>query len=554
MVRSSNPDSAMISSSRPTQNLNLRAANVCVSATERLSCFVLAVLGFSFWFLLAVPFATHRETYSWLAGVDSQPIGSSLGIISVTYRPFAQLTTWLAFCLLKNNFPTSITRQAFLQGCVYSLFLGAWWFICGAARQRRLFAMIAFITGGVFFSGYVHLFHVYGLMYVAVIVTLGLLLYRDSHGINDRQENWMAGVAVLLVFWHPFATALFLGYFFGRYIDTFDKRSRTQHMRALIILALEAVSIYAMVALFGRADVHVPLPTRLAGAMESYRTNEVNVYASLAGWALSVLVVMGMRAARPAKVVSILLLFAFGVIFLRLGIPEILLWVAAALVKLCIMRRWSLFFLTLTAAALPFGGIIGAPVFALFVLILAAYVTALDWESGEDALSFMRPAQIGMAALVALVVMVAMRNGADVPPLSNAAHPLLVERERTYQLEHSLAWLHTSKYCSDDIAYAQDAGSPVDSGDNIITRHNRPPSDIEDARLFWKTELQCRSRDSTRGVATITFGDARLTNETPVLRIPGHYAGDAIVWVKDTTEMSANGTNTDLGDLQSLSH
>src|SRR5215469_4075224 len=140
----------------------------CAAHTE-VGYFVLAVLGFSFWFFMAVPFASHRESYWWLAMVQSQPFVHAFGVISSTYRPIAQPVTWFAFRILDPHiFPTSFLRQAVLQGLVYAMFVLAWWLIYSGVALRRLFAVIACISGAVFFSGYIHLFHIYGIMYVPV--------------------------------------------------------------------------------------------------------------------------------------------------------------------------------------------------------------------------------------------------------------------------------------------------------------------------------------------------------------------------------------------------
>src|SRR5215469_6726378 len=121
--------------------------------TETLSYFILTVLGFSFWFFMAVPFASHRESYGWLARVHNHGFASALSVgLASTYRPLHQVATWLGFMILDPGiFPTSVPRQALLQGFVYGLFVLAWWLIYPTAPQRRLFALIAFVTGGVFF-------------------------------------------------------------------------------------------------------------------------------------------------------------------------------------------------------------------------------------------------------------------------------------------------------------------------------------------------------------------------------------------------------------------
>src|SRR5262245_18899398 len=129
---------------------------------QALVCFILAVSGFSFWFLIGAPFASHRESYNWLAMVWRGELLDSLGMLNgTTWRPLAQFAAWLGFLGLNPNiFPTSTLRQALLQVCVYLLFLLSWAIIFSSSRQRKTLALIALVAGGVFFGGYIHLFHI----------------------------------------------------------------------------------------------------------------------------------------------------------------------------------------------------------------------------------------------------------------------------------------------------------------------------------------------------------------------------------------------------------
>src|SRR6267154_3641843 len=253
--------------------------------------FLLAMLGFSFWFFMAVPFATHRESYEWLGLVYSQDFAKAFSFISVTYRPLAQGVTWTGFEILNpNGFPTSSLRQVLLQGFIYGMFVLAWWLIYSAATQKRLFALLACATGGVFFSGYIHLFHIYGIFYVPVMLTLGALLRFHFHTSSPphKREIWFAVVAILLAFWHPFATALFAGFYFGFYLETFWQRSRSEHFRALVILLLCTTAIAALVVLFPTRVEPLPhLDARLVGFLVSYHTNEINVVTSLVAFLLT---------------------------------------------------------------------------------------------------------------------------------------------------------------------------------------------------------------------------------------------------------------------------
>lgn len=504
---------------------------------QRLIYFILTVLGFSFWFFMVVPFASHRETYGWLAGVPAQSFVQQFAFgQSSTYRPLAQVVSWLGFRFLDPHiFPTSVLHQALLQGFVYAMFVLAWWLIYSAARQRRLFALVALVAGGVFFSGYVHLFHIYGMFYVPVMLTLGALLHFHASGTFEKREVWFAVVAAMLVFWHPFATALFLGFYFGFYLDTFWQRSRAQHVQAIAILLVCTMAIAFLVVLFPRTPM--PLHTRLFGFLVSYQTNEVNRIASLVAFLLAQMVVFSMELSPRLKLAAFLFVSVLSVVFLLKGLPLLFIWFFVVLTKLLRLRCWSLFFLMLTAALLPFGGGIGTPIYALFAIIVAVYVTPMGWTQAEKALSFVKNQYAAGIIIASAVVLLMVRAGIQVPVVTRVARPLLAERERTYQLEHILAWLHNSDYCADDIAFTDNAGSPIDSVESAITRRNRPPASFDDVHLFWRTVLQCqksRQPNDKAGTAILTFGETSLANARPVYDLHGRYAGDATVWIRDS--------------------
>lgn len=497
--------------------------------TGTVGYFILTVLGFSFWFFMVVPFASHRETYWWLAMVRSQPVSQAFGVISSTYRPLAQGVTWFAFRILNPNiFPTSVLHQALLQGFIYVMFVLAWWFIYTATTEKRLFAVTAFVAGGVFFSGYVHLFHIYGIFYIPVMLTLGAILRSYASNTFNKIQVWFAIIAILLVFWHPFATALFIGFYFGFYVDTFWQRSRAQHLQALLILLSGMVAIAAMAVLFARNPI--PIHTRLFGFLVSYQTNEINRIASLVAFLLAQTVIFSMGLPRKARLAASLLVCALSIVFVSIHVPLLFLWIGTVLMKLFRLRYWSLFFLALAAVLLPFGGGIGTPMYAFFAIIIAVYVTPLGWSAAENALSFFKPPYVIAPIIASAIIILLVRAGIEVPIVTRSATPLLIERERTYQLENALAWLHDSDYCGDEIAFANNADDPIDSVQSALTRRNRPPASFDDVDLFWKTILECRDAESP-GTATLTFGGPELGDSVPVLDIKGRYAGDAIIWI-----------------------
>jgi hypothetical protein len=509
---------------------------------RKLALFLLTVLGFSFWFWLAVPFASHRESYWWMAEVYQHGLSYSLGVISVTYRPVAQVIAWLGFVLLDPRiFPTTVIRQFLLQGSIWALFVAAWWLIFTAACEERLMALLSFVTGAVFFAGYVHLFHIYGIMYVPVMFMLGSVLRFHNSPRRDRVELWLGVTAIGLLSWHPFATALFLAYFCGLCVETFRYRTAAQKRRAVTLLAVGAVGVILAVIVFPRTDVHVPMATKLAGFLESYRSTEINGIATVVAFVLSECVVLSMGMARAIKVTVCMAAGAVAIGMAISGIPVLLLWLFLALVKTVSLRSPSLFLLLLASALLPYGAIIGAPVFALFAIIVGVYVTTMGCTVGEAALSWLGPKCVGAAILVLGSAAILVRAGVSVPVLSNAAKPLLSERERTYQLEQSLAWLHRSSYCGDPIEFAAASGSPIDSLQTATSRRHRPPASIEDVQLFWNGVLRCKA-GQTGMEAVMTFGDQNFPEGSPVFRLSGQYAGESTVWIVRLPARSAAGS------------
>jgi hypothetical protein len=496
------------------------------------------VLGFSFWFLMAVPFASHRETYSWLTAVQTQSLARQFSFgLSSTYRPLSQFVTAVGFTILDPHvFPTNTFRQSVLQTFIWGIFVCAWWLIYSAAPQKRLFALVTFVLGGVFFSGYVHLFHIYGLFYAPVILTMGALLYFNATNTFEKRQIRIAFLATVLVFWHPFATALFVGFYTGFYLATFRRSSRAQHVRALTILFIGMAAIIGLVAIFPRAPM--PLDTRLYGFLVSYQTNEVNRIASLVAFLLTILVIVSMYLSPKWTLAACLLTSVLSVVFLANGLPLLLLWIGATLIKLFRIHSWSLLFLSLTASLLPFGGGIGTPIYALFAIIMAAYATALGWSRAEGFLSFLKAQYVAGIVGVFVILLLLVRAGVEVPIITKVATPLLAERERTYQLEKMLAWLHSSDFCSYDIAFSEHAGSPIDSVESAITRRNRPPAAIGDVDLFWKSVLQCQNQqaDGGRRTAILTFGGPSLEGASPVFSVTSRHAGDATVWIRNVLE------------------
>lgn len=510
--------------------------------------FPLAVLGFSFWFFVAVPFASHRETYWWLAEVRSGDFVDSLAFISSTYRPLHQALTWLSFEALDPAvFPTRSGYQAAFQVLVYLSFLLAWWWIYAGVRNRRVFALVACVAGGAFFSGYVHLFHLYGTAYVPVMLVVGFLLGQATEtSVVDRRElRLLAAVAVLLL-WHPFAAALLVAYFFGRFLDTYAVRSSAQRWTGATTIVLAGALVFAFLFVLpfllpNSSALLVETASRSLSSrwhawLVSYQTSEVNAVASALALVLAEATVFSLPWTLRARVLAAALVAVAGALLARAGIPLLLLWLLVVQAKLVLHASRALFFLSVTTVLLPLGAGIGSPIHALFALVVAVYAVPLGWDAAEQRLSRFTPKHAWAFAGLAMAVVIPLRAGTEVPIVTRLASPLLAERERTYQLEQMLAWLRDSPYCGRALEFTERAANPVESTSSAITRRHRPPASSDDVRHFWNHVLRCRDDSSVDArPLLLTFGDAAPASTRPLLAIPGRHAGAATIRELDAT-------------------
>jgi hypothetical protein len=265
----------------------------------------------------------------------------------------------------------------------------------------------------------------------------------------------------------------------------------------------------------------------------SYRTNEISALASIIALLLAPLGIFSLPLGFRLKVTACLGVSILTVLFVVSGLPVLFIWLFIAAVKLILLRAWSLLFLFIAAFILPFGGGIGAPIYGLFAIVVGVYVTPLGWVRGEQALSFLAARHIWTAIIASVMAVGAVRAGMQVPVLTSVANPLLAERERTYQLERILSWLHNSPYCDCDIAFVRNGGNPADAVEEALNRRNRPPASLPDVRDYWNAIMRCQKAASLgERTVVVTFGQEQAPASTALIRVPGRYAGEATAWIR----------------------
>jgi hypothetical protein len=503
--------------------------------------FALTILGFTFWFVMAVPLASHKEAYSWLPRMrEGQALLDFVQQTVATYRPIGQAIMWWAYQVLGfADMPSDAIRQGIVQTTVWATILPGWWLMLRASPAPRVFSLLAMAAGGVLFTPYLFLFHPWGLFYTPLVLTTAALVWLALTRTSTTPTTMLALLvaAAVLALWHPFATALIVAYLLGTLIEqVLQGRKLPLALPVALLLIVAAMGYMGRQWLMGSGH---GLVDKLDGLLMTFQTVEVNKVVSLFCLVLVQLVVFTLPLQAGVRwAVAAVALLASG-LAVYLGMSVLMVWLVISGVKAMLLGRWRLAATLGVAFLLPLGSGVGAPVYALFAIMLSLSVTAL----GQDQLE-RRAALIPGAAWLALIVgamsLSLLQRQHDVPGLASLARPLLAEKARTQQLEQGLHWLARSAWCHADVDFFEPSQGPTVAKGNIINRERRPPTEAGDLQAFWTTY---RCKPATAGDTTplimFTFGGQDIPGASALYSLESPYAGLMRVWLV-SRPMAAN--------------
>jgi len=478
---------------------------------------VLAVTGLAFWFVVGLPWGPHNESFDWIVRLEQRTLWAALfekfpSVLSL--RPLGTGPAWVLYRLGGHDVSAVQVVNA-------ALALFAWGWLVGGAHERRLLALLSFVAGGVFFAGYIWVFHLHGIFYGPLLVYVASLA-RAARGALDLRSllgAFVGGVITALA--HPYALPLGVAFALGAIAETPALRSREGVAAAAVVVTGSLVVYVLLVPGASREVAGEPL----AGLLTSYRTSEVNIAGSvvaalLAAWTAS----RAWPAARTMAALTTLILAGAGK---AAGLPVLPLWIAWACVKCARGGHWAMTSLLAACALLPIANPTGSPTYALFAILVATCASALDERGADAALDRVRwvPAA-ATAALLALAL--AVRAGLPVPFVSRLARPLLAEGERTRQLEVLADRLLASPYRREPVRFATATANPVDLNvRDAVDRRFRPPTEDHHLTtwLDWKRGGAATGRDTL----LLAFGGETRAGTDTLFVARGRYAGDALV-------------------------
>ena len=182
----------------------------------------LAMSGLAFWFIIGLPWGPHNESFDWVVRLETRTLWGALfsnfpSVLSL--RPLGTGAAWLLYRLGGHD-----PGLAEIVNALLALF--AWGWAASGAREQRLFAVLALVASGVFFAGYIWVFHLHGIFYGPLLVYLAALV-RSARGPLDLRT--LLGVfvgALVTALVHPYALPLAVTFVLGATLETPLLRSR----------------------------------------------------------------------------------------------------------------------------------------------------------------------------------------------------------------------------------------------------------------------------------------------------------------------------------------
>lgn len=481
----------------------------------------LSILGLSFWFSLGFPFANENESYGWIVQINRMST-SILEVLrwspAANYRPLGSITAWLGFRLSNGSiYPQQVFN--------FILAILAWLILYSSIAEKKLFSWISLVVGGIFFSGYIYLFHLHGVFYSPLLVVIAFLVrvsFRDSYITNPRLAIIFA-IAIITSLFHPFILLIYVAFSFGFFLEKQRAIKRIQlGMGGLFV----AIALVVMRILVDTKTTSLPSGWVL-GLYTSYKLIELKSAFSTVSWLLAVTTILSLNTPRRVKVMIITAVTAFSLIFFFLNYPVLIIWIVVCLAKTVLLKKWSLTFLIISTAILPAATATGSPTYAIFVLMVCSAVIPFRWSPITTKSTFQEKI-VFFAVILSILMSVLLRSNVHLPIISELVNPILAEREKTFQLESIIKWWDASDYAQYRLVFCQSADNPVEST-NVVERKNRPPTSqtLLDAYTY---SLRPRSSEDVVHQLLVCFGDDNIADGTILCVIPGRYNGKAIVY------------------------
>ncbi len=493
-----------------------------LSLVQKVLYGTLVLLGFSFWFFVGYPFANHNESFVMVPQLEEMDLG---GVLTervypvANYRPLGQAIMWAGYHLGGR---TVFSVQIFN----YVVAVAAWLVMFFALRERRVMGYVALIVGGVLFSGYIYLFHLHGVFYSPLLLLVALLFFLETRTITAGRLWTVVLAALVAALFHPYALPVFLAALAGFYIE---RPSEFRPFgRVLVGSIAGALVLIVVLVIIPRHESVMTTREMLAGLVTSYQMVEVNSAVSAVVALLVMLTALSYPVGPGVRWIALGVALAGVIAASMWGLPILFIWIGVSIVKTVLNRKWWLCFVIAGTAMLPAPAATGSPTYAIFVIMACTGGLALAWQEAEERILVWGDRLAALTIVVALLLLILLRSGVQVPVLSRVAHPIVAEREKTVQLEEIVRWLVHSEYARYEPVLVRVSSNPREASD-AVDRTNRPPTSQEYLSKYARSR---RHGEALPGkIVLVGFGGEDVPGGTLLHTVEAPDAGQARVFL-----------------------
>jgi len=356
-----------------------------------------------------------------------------------SFRPLGQLTSAALFELSGRSL---ILIQLFN----FILTIFSVWLILKGVAEKKVFSVVFLITGGTLFAAFSYLFHLHGLYYSPVLLFIAVLIYYYYQPLSIKNISIIFISALTAALFHPFAIFVYIFYKAGSLIE---KRNELNVKRLTYIEVYVVFMIILSFILVPHQSLFLSA-SNFQGLMNIYRLLQINQLITLILFGMGVFTILGLPLGRKRKIVLILILVFISILIYITKLPMLLVVVITAVFKLIYFRRWTYLALLIVTFMFSVFTNIESGHLKFLVLFIIALNVSINISTPRFE-SYFKPVYGSVLILLAISIIILLRNDVKIPGVSKFAGSLLATRESSYNLDNVIKWYIKSDYVKYDI-------------------------------------------------------------------------------------------------------
>jgi hypothetical protein len=474
-------------------------------------------LGLAFWFLLAFPFANRNESYSWIVQFEKMNFKEILidKFPSIkNLRPLGQAIPWAIYKISGKSIYA-------VQVINFLIVLFAWFILVRASDSKLILCLFFMLIGGLYISSFYYIFNLHGFFYSPLILSIAVLYDFRNHILIIKEFSKVFFLFIIFALIHPFAAIILLSFLLGKLIENRKTISRRTLSIFILVIIIFTLLIKILVPSQG-----IPVEKEnFEGLIKTYENLELGGILSVVSIFFALTQVVLVKNSKE-RYIYIGCLFLFSFVFFHYSFPLIFLLFIISAIKLMIFDKWSILFLMSASFLFPLIAESGAATKACMLLTIFPVALHLGFKDIEKIIPNIKK-EIPIAAFVFMIFLsLSLRIGVKIPIISNVVSPILVAKEKTFQLEKIINWkIHSKEFKKVSMILW---GKENKDKSLKLNRKQIPPTSQKylNEYLEYKGALNTKQ---TKKELLVCFGDIKFGNGSLLYSVSGEFAGEATV-------------------------